>query len=611
MNSISPTEDEKPRKLDLRVWWQILGHARNFWSHGVGLAVMVLIIASSEVLIPFLTGCIIDDVKSHGAARLVPYSLIYVATVVTLCGGILGYILIAGRIATGVSHDIRQKSFAKLQQLSFAYFDRRPIGWLMSRLTSDCDRLSRIIGWTLLDFLWGTSMVLGIALFMFWLYWPLALVVLTVVPPLVVISLLFQRRLLEMARAIRKNNAEITAMFDEGIMGVRTTKVLTRESEALAEFEVPSGEMFQHSVRSSILSSIYVPMVLALGSAMAGIALCFGGSSVLGGTITIGTLVAFMHYAALFFDPIYEMARQFTELQMAQAAAERIQGLLDTEPAIKDSEEVEAKLAKWQTDHRDGLVAADGGEQQIRSIEFRDVAFSYQQGEPVLQDFNLRVAAGETIALVGATGGGKSTIVNLLCRFYEPTAGQILLNGTDYRQRSLRWLQENLGIVLQTPHLFSGSVRENIRYGNLQASDDDVERAAKLVDADQFIMRLRGEYAFDVGEGGNRLSTGQKQLVALARAILADPQIFIMDEATSAVDTKTEHLIQHAIEQVLAERTSFVIAHRLSTIRSADRILVIDGGRIVELGDHQQLLDRRGVYFQLHHESQLVSSGSS
>jgi ATP-binding cassette subfamily B protein len=307
-----------------------------------------------------------------------------------------------------------------------------------------------------------------------------------------------------------------------------------------------------------------------------------------------------MQYASLLYLPIQELGRRFTELQAAQAAAERVQGLLDTEPEIRDSEDVAARVREGAAAAGENGAAIDGGDGRIREIEFRDVSFQYVEGEPVLDRFSLRVEAGQTVALVGPTGGGKSTIVSLAARFYEPTDGAVLINGVDYRQRSLHWLQSSLGVMLQAPHLFSGTVAENIRYGRLDATDEEVQAASRIVNAHEFIAGLDGGYGFEVGEGGHRLSTGQRQLVALARAVLADPQIFIMDEATSSVDTETERLIQAGIEAVLEDRIAFVIAHRLSTIRSADVILVIEGGHIIEQGDHETLMRQRGRYHALY-----------
>ncbi len=593
--------DDQPQRFNLSVWLRVLRLARPFLRYGVALAVMAVTIAACETLMPWLVGRIIDRVEQVGAdAHFWRLCAAYVGVVLVVCAAIASFILLAGRIASGVSHDIRQASFHKLQQLSFSYFDRRPVGWLMSRLTSDCDRLSRIIGWTLLDFLWGFSLITGVAAAMLLLNWRLALVLLLVLPPMAVLSAVFQRKLLRSARAVRKSNAEITAAFNEGIMGVRTTKALVREEANLAEFQEASARMYEHSVRNALESALYLPLIIAMGSIMAGLALWFGGARVLEGVISIGVLVSFVNYSGLFFEPVQQMARQLTELQMAGAAAERIVKLLDTDPAIKDSPEVRAALAAHAHQPLPRGMAPDGLDQQIHTIEFRNVGFTYENGETVLEDFNLTIEAGETIALVGATGGGKTTIVSLLCRFYEPTAGEVLLNGVDYRQRSLAWYQQQLGIVLQTPHLFSGTIRENIRYGRLDASDEDIVAAARLAGAHEFIAEMPDAYQAQVGEGGGRLSTGQKQLVSLARAILADPQIFVMDEATSSVDTETEQLIQQGIDQMLQGRTSLIIAHRLSTIRSADRILVIERGRVVEVGNHEALLARRGRYHDLY-----------
>jgi ATP-binding cassette subfamily B protein len=351
-------------------------------------------------------------------------------------------------------------------------------------------------------------------------------------------------------------------------------------------------------VRNAQQSALYVPVVLTVGSIAGGIALWFGGGEVLANRLTLGTLIAFLFYTGQLFHPIHAIANVMIQMQGAQAAGERVLNLLATQPTIKDSPVVLERLVN-SNPVANGL-APDGYPDRIGKIEFRNVGFAYDDGSVVLNDFNLEVHAGETIALVGPSGGGKTTIVSLVSRFYEATSGEMLVNGIDYRDRSLDWLQSNLGIVLQQPHLFRGTVRENIRYGRLKATDAEIEEAARLVNADGFIRELERRYDTDVGEGGNRLSTGQKQLVSFARAILADPQIFIMDEATSSIDTETEQLIQRALQTVFRGRINFVIAHRLSTIRAADRILVINKGRIEEAGTHEELIGRRGHYFELY-----------
>ncbi len=581
-------EEQTRRRLDFGLWRRILAHARPYKLPLTGLAVSGLVIAGIDALLPRVTGLLIDSATSRGpSGELGRYCLYYTGLIAAMAALIWYFIVAAGQAATGFAYDLRTAAFSRLQEMSFSYYDRRPVGWLMARLTSDCERVSGIIPWFLLDLVWGTALIIGVSAMMLHLDVKLALLVMSTLPPLAVVSIFFQRKLLTTQRAMRKTNSQLTAGFNEAIMGVRTTKTLVREKENLREFQVQSGQMYRHSVRNSVLAAAYLPIVITLGSIGVALALWRGGA-VSDGGMSLGTLVAFMQYAAFFYMPVQEMAERFTQLQAAQASAERIQGLLDTVPEISDSAEVAERLVN-------GASA-----ESIRSIEFRDVSFAYKEGELVLAEFNLRVGPGESIALVGATGSGKSTIVSLLARFYEPSAGQVILNGRDYREWGLAQLQSRLGVVLQTPHLFAGTVRENVRYGRLSASDEEVIDAAKLANADPFITALEKGYETEVGEGGSRLSTGQKQLIALARAILADPEILIMDEATSSVDTETERLIQKGVERVLEGRISFIIAHRLSTVRSASRILVIDKGRIVEEGTHEELIRARGRYHGLY-----------
>lgn len=595
-------EDEFHARLDAGLWWKIFQRALRLKRYLVPLFVTAIVIAACDASFAHVTRWVIDGVVRDGAqAAFGRYLAAYLAATVTLCVGVWIFIDLAGNISNRLAHDIRRDCFDRLQELEFAYFDQRPVGWLISRLTGDCDRLGRVIAWGFLDIVWGLSYVLMIAVSLLLMNWKLGLIVIAIVPPLAVVSKYFQGKMLRSAREIRKFNSQITASYNESIQGVRTTKTLGREAENLGEFKQLSGRMFAASVLNARQNALYYPIVMTLGSLGAGLALWRGGYLTVDGAMTLGTLVAFINFAGQFFQPINQLAQKLTEMQGAQAAGERVMGLLATEPAIRDSAAVRtrAREAAARGDPTPA-VAADGGPARIDTIEFRHVMFRYANGPEVLRDFNLTVRAGETIALVGASGGGKSTIVSLLCRFYEPTAGQILLNGTDYRERSLAWLQSQLGSVLQTPHLFKGTVRENIRYGRLDATDAEIEAAARLVNAHEFIARLEHGYDSPVGEGGNRLSTGQRQLLSFARALLANPQILVMDEATSSIDTETEQLIQRGLDTVLSGRISFVIAHRLSTIRRADRILVITQGRIEESGTHEGLLRQRGHYYELY-----------
>lgn len=596
-----PEDDDYRGRLDPRVWRRLAGHARPYVRPLGGLGAAGLVVAGVDTAVPFVTGRLIDAATAGASGgRLLAFGAVYAALFLLLAGAVWVLITLAGRISTGVAHDLRRAAFARLQELSFGFYDVRPVGWLVTRLTSDCSKLSSLLPWFLLDLVWGSSLVAGIAVAMLWLDARLGLLVLGLLPPLVVVSLVFQRKLLASSRLVRKTASQLTASFNEELMGARTTKALGREAANLAEFQGLSGAMAERSLRVALQSAVYLPLVITIGSAGVGLALAHGGARVEAGGLTLGTLIAFMQYAALFYMPVRELAARFTELQGAQAAAERVQGLLDTEPEVRDSAAVRARLAERAGRPRPPGVAEDGHPERISRIELRGVGFAYKEGEPVLDGFDLTIEAGQTVALVGSTGSGKSTIANLIARFYEPTAGQVRFDGVDYRERSLGWLQRQLGVVLQTPHLFSGTVRENIRYGRLDATDAEVEQAARRVAAHGFITGLEGGYEADVGEGGGRLSTGQRQLVSLARAVLADPQVMVMDEATSSVDTETERLIQEAVEAALAGRIAVVIAHRLSTIRSADRILVIERGRIVEEGSHEHLLARRGRYHALY-----------
>jgi ATP-binding cassette subfamily B protein len=415
-----------------------------------------------------------------------------------------------------------------------------------------------------------------------------------VVPPLFLIGIFFQKKILKSYRNVRKLNSQLTADFSEEVSGAKTTKTLVREEENLKEFTQDASSMRNSAVRAAMFSALFLPIVISMGSIGTGFAIWLGGKSVISETISYGTFVMFIAYTIQFFDPVSQLAGTIAEFQHAQASAERIITLIETEPDIWDRKDViekygdlfDAKKENWEPIHGD--------------IEFRNVCFAYKNGEKVLENFNLKVKKGETVALVGETGSGKSTLVNLVCRFYEPDSGEILIDGKDYRERSLLWLQSNIGYVLQSPHLFSGTIKDNIRYGKLEATEEEIERAAKLVNAHSFIMRMEKGYDSEVGEGGGNLSTGEKQLISFARAIVANPALFVLDEATSSIDTETERMIQNAIEKILSNRTSFVVAHRLSTIVSADKILVIRNGKITEAGTHRELIRKKGYYYSLY-----------
>ncbi|SCX88539.1 ABC transporter ATP-binding protein [Alkaliphilus peptidifermentans] len=588
-------EQEHNQKFDLKLWWEIFKYTLPMKKLILLLIVSMVLVAVVEAAFPLMTLVAIDRFIYEGQLEGISgFIALYGLLVILLAGNIWLFISIAGKIETTLTYDIRKKGFKRLQELSLSYYDNKAVGWLMARMTSDITRLGEIVSWGMVDILWGFTKMTAIIAVMLFLNWQLALISLSVIPILLITSLYFQKKILKEYRSVRKINSKITGSFNEGITGAKTTKVLVREAENLEEFTGITREMQASSIRAAIFSSMFLPIVLTFGSIGTALALWFGGIEVAKYAITYGTLVAFISYTIQFFEPIRELARVFAEIQSAHASAERVMSMINTEPEIKDSLEIVSQYGDSFDPLRKNWPEIKG------NITFRNVSFSYISEEPILKDFNLEVKAGETIALVGETGSGKSTIVNLACRFYEPTKGEILIDGVNYRERSQLWLQSNLGYVLQSPHLFSGTIKENIQYGRLDANEMDIIRAAKLVNAHDFIMKLEKGYDSEVGEGGGLLSSGEKQLISFARAVLANPKIFVLDEATSSIDTETEQMIQKAISRILKGRTSFIIAHRLSTIRSADRILVIRKGRIEEAGNHLQLIQKKGYYYRLY-----------
>lgn len=576
-------EEYSSTRISGKIITRLLGLTLPHWHWLAGFLFFIAIVSVGDAYFTYLSKLVIDQgIAAKDVPRLLYLLKIYGALALASAVAVFGFIYLASILGERINYDLRKKMFNHLQELSFSYFDRTPVGWIISRVTSDATKMADLVTWGILDIVWATLNVITSMVFMISINWKLALMVFAMLPLMLVAGIYFQKRIIAFYRMVRKQNSKLTGAYNENITGVRVVKALRREERNLEEFGALSSDMYRASYRAAWWSALFLPAVQIVGSFSLGAIVWYGGYQIQIGGITLGGIQAFISYVAAMLWPIQDLARVWASMQDAVASAERVFALVDSRPEVAD---------------RPG--AFDPG--SIKGdIEFDRVDFYYQEDNPVLANFNLKVNQGETIALVGPTGGGKSTIVNLVCRFYEPKRGTIRINGTDYTQLTLDAIQSRVGMVLQTPHLFSGTIRENIRYGRLDATDEQIEEAARLVHAHHFIIRMENGYDEEVGEGGGRLSVGQKQLISLARAVLANPEIFIMDEATSSVDTLTESLIQQGMEAMMQGRTSFIIAHRLSTIRRADRIVVIDGGRIVEQGSHAELIKLRGHYHALY-----------
>ena len=526
---------------------------------------------------------------------LLPFILLYLGVLVTqtvsnLISGYLG-----GKIEMFVSRDMRRASFNHLQTLSFSYYNQNSVGYIHSRVMSDTNRIGGLVSWSLMDGVWNLTYLVGAVIAMFLMNWKLCLMVLVIVPLAAIASVYFQRHLIRLNRRVREINSQITSNFNEGITGAKTTKTLVAERRMEEDFNKTSREMTRVSVRTAHFRSMFVSTISFASYLALAFVLWRGGNASVEGILELGTLAAFTSYAMNMMEPIQWIVRALSDLVTVQVNIERFTRLMETESDVADSPEIIEKYGDAFHPKRENW------EELYGDVEFDDVTFMYPDGdENVLEHFNLKVPQGTNVAIVGETGAGKSTLVNLVCRFFEPTKGRVLIDGRDARERSQLWLHSNIGYVLQTPHLFSGTVKENLLYGKPDATMEEIEAAVKAVSAEGIIARMEKGYDSDVGEGGDLLSTGEKQLLSFARAILSNPRIFVLDEATSSIDTVTEKLIQDAIEHLMKGRTSFVIAHRLSTIRQADVILVVRDGKIIEQGKHAELMRQRGYYYNLY-----------
>ena len=584
------------KSFQLSTWKRLLPFLKPYRWLMLLLILTNIIISVVDVLLPLFQRYAVDHfIEQRSLAGFQTFIAGYVVVIVLQVLSFVFYTLSAMKMEMHMGRDLKKACFVHLQTLSFSYYNVTPVGYILARVMSDTNKISAITAWDMVDILWALTYVLSAFISMAILDLRLALLVMIIVPIIAVLTTYFQKKILFWNRKVRAINSRLTGAYNEGIMGAKTSKTLVIEDKNTEEFSELTEEMRSASVRAAGLNALYIPLVMLASSAATAIVLVRGGDMVLEHGMLIGTLSAFTTYAVSIFEPIQQMARVLANIISVQPNIERVMGLLDQKPNIVDSPAVIEKYG-------DSFHPKKENWEEIRGdIEFDDVSFRYPDGEEeVLSHFSLKIPAGTTVAIVGETGAGKSTLVNLACRFFEPTSGRILIDGVDYRERSQLWLHSRLGYVLQNPHLFSGTVMENIRYGRLDATDEEVRAAAKAVSADTVVEHLENGYDSDVGEGGDKLSTGEKQLVSFARAVLADPAIFVKDTATSAIYTQTEQLIQNATLNLLKGRTSFLIAHRLSTIRQADLILVVKDGKIVEQGKHEELLKKGGYYHDLY-----------
>lgn len=589
-------EQEYNKPFSFRIWAKMLPFFRPYKKYFVITLGLNILLAAIDVLVPLFQSYAIDHfITPETIDGIQSFALVYVGVIVTQTVCVYLSVRAATIIEMNVGKDLKWAQFEHLQTLSFSYYNTTPVGYIHARVMSDTLRIAGMIAWGLVDMFWAFIYVVSVFLIMFILNARLALIIMLIVPCIALLTVYFQNKILHWNRKVRRINSQITSAYNEGITGVKTSKSMVIEKDNEKHFFEKTKDMHRAASRSAKLNAIYIPIILFFSSVASAVVLARGGYMVQSDLMKLGTLSVFISYAVVIFEPIQQLARLLADLISCQANIERVTDLLEQKPNVTDREDVIEKYG-------DAFMPKKENWEKIKGdIVFDDVSFRYPDGkEYVLEHFNLHVPAGMNVAIVGETGAGKSTLVNLVGRFFEPTKGHILIDGVDYRERSQLWLHSQMGYMLQNPHLFSGTVRENIRYGRLDATDEEIEEAVRSVSADEVVNKLEYGYDSDVGESGGRLSTGEKQLISFARAILANPSIFVLDEATSSIDTQTEQLIQKATDHLLKGHTSFVIAHRLSTIRKVDLILVVKDGQIIERGNHQELLKQKGYYYDLY-----------
>ncbi len=591
-------------KVQLGTWKKIITIVFKSKKRIILLILFSVFIAFLDSAFPLINRYAIDTFFIGGDYSTWPYFVVVNILVASGFGvGVWGFIYQAGIIEAEVSYELRRQAFKNLQKLSHTYFDKTPQGWIMARMTSDARRLSLIISWGIIDFVWAAFSMVIILVILYLTFVKLALIITIALPIMLFVAFVFRKLILKQHRIARRYNSQLTAQYNEGFLGAKTTKSLSIEDSNYFEFSETAHLLKRYSVKAVISSALFSSIILVIAYFAVATTMVRGSVFVLETVVTIGTLQMFIAYTINFFEPVMALSRIVSDLQNAQASAERIVSLIETKSDLVDTKEVEEVYGSLFDDKKENW------EPLVGDIEFKDVTFYYKENENILTNFNLKVKAGQSVALVGHTGSGKTTIVNLLSRFYEPKSGAILIDGKEYRERSIHWLHSKLGYVLQSPHLFSTTVMENIRYGRLNATDEEVIYAAKMVGVDDFVKNMDIGYQTFVGEGGNLLSVGQKQLISFARAVLANPRILILDEATSSIDSESEVIIQKATDMLLNDRTSFIVAHRLSTIVNSDLIVMLEMGEIIEMGSHEELLANKGPYYELYRNQFIKEKG--
>ena len=587
------TETENKKSLPFFGIGRLLPFLKKYRMRFVGMIVFGLCGSAVDILIPLLQRYALDHfVAQNTLDTLVWFILLYIAAVVF--AGLVNYIAfsLAFRTEVNVNRDLRNAAFKHLQTLSFSYFNQNSVGYIHARVMSDTSRIGSLVSWTMVDGVWQASYFIGAIVVMFAVNAKLAALVVVIVPLIVVLFSIFQKLLIRANREVRELNSHITGDFNEGITGAKTIKTLVIEDDMGEKFVEDTKKMRSKSVHAARLRGLFAATMNLASSVALAVVLWRGGYIA---ASEVGTFSMFMSYAQGMMEPVRWIIDAISDLITTQVNIERLTNLLAVRSDVTDSDEVVSVYGDVFEPKRENWEKMRG------EIEFDDVSFKYPDGdEYILEHFNLKIPHGSNIAIVGQTGAGKSTLVNLVCRFYEPTSGRVLIDGKDARERSQLWLHSSIGYVLQTPHLFSGTVRENLLYGNPNATDEDIMKALRLVSAEGVVEKLENGLDSDVGEGGDMLSTGEKQLLSFVRAILADPAILVLDEATASVDTLTEKKIQSAISEIIKGRTTLMIAHRLSTVRDADLILVVRDGKIIEQGTHSELLAMRGYYRELY-----------